>query len=296
MTYTKLFIIVNARAGEEKIRTLRQTLASIRPIESYSIHLTEYGGHAGVLANEAVRQGAPVVVAMGGDGTVNEVIQALANAETALAIIPAGSGNGLARHCDIPLQADQAISLIDQAKTISIDLGKINDTFFISNAGVGFDATVCQAIRQTKSRGLKMYIRHVIRHFFSYQPHTYTIDADGNSFTEKAFFLNVANGREFGYGFQIAPGAALQDGLLDLILVRRINFLNGFRFVWDGWRKKLGQNKNCIYIRARKIRIQSNQMDCFQADGDAHDCNNSCTIDIHPSALRILVPKHITTV
>lgn len=292
----QLFIIVNARAGEEKIRILRDTLASIRPQGSYSIHLTEYGGHAAVLARQAVQQGSPIVVAMGGDGTVNEVIQEVAHSSSALAIIPAGSGNGLARHCSIPLDTAEAVRLIDQAHAITIDLGKINEVFFISNAGVGFDATVCQTIKQNKSRGLKMYVRHVISHFFSYKAKTYTITADGASFTEKAFFLNVANGREFGYGFEIAPTAALQDGLLDLILVRKINFLNGFRFVWDGWRKKLGQNKNCRYIRARNIRINAHNMDCFQADGDAHDCQNTCNIDIHPAALRILVPTHITTV
>lgn len=234
-----------------------------------------------------------MVVAVGGDGTVNEILQVLAIHKTGLAIIPTGSGNGLARHCAIPLQIDKAIQLINQGKFMHIDVGKANDVFFISNAGVGFDAIVCNAIKQATSRGLKMYIQMVIQHYFSYRPDTYLIEADGMKIEQKAFFLNVANGKEFGYGFEIAPEATLQDGYLDMVLVKRINLFTGFQFVMDGWRKNLGRNKNCICLKAKKIKIEGMHLHYFQTDGDANSAQGKCNIEIYENALKIWVPSHI---
>ena len=287
------FFIVNARIGENKIAQLKKFVAAHLSEKVYEIHTTQYAGHANELAKEATAKHNTMVVAVGGDGTVNEVIQALANTEIPLGIIPMGSGNGLARHCQIPLDMQEAVKLLNNGKQVRIDVGKANAQYFISNAGVGFDAAVCNAIKQTTKRGLSMYIRETFRHYYSYKPDTYIINADEKIYEQKAYFLNVANGKEFGYGFEIAPNASLQDGYLDMILVKDINFWNGFSFVWDGWRKKLAQNKNCIYIRAKKISLKGKQLKYFQTDGDAHDANGECLIEIQEKALKIFVPQHI---
>lgn len=291
----RIFFVVNTRIGDEKINLLNKSIQDYLGDFDCQIHCTEYGGHARELTREALNAGYKHIVATGGDGTVNEVIQELAGTNAILSIVPTGSGNGLARHCSIPLKIPQAVELIANGKSMEIDLGKANDMFFISNAGVGFDAVVCNTIKQTKSRGLKMYIRKVIQHYFSYNADTYTIKTDGKEFTQKAFFLNVANGKEFGYGFEIAPEATLQDGYLDMILVEKINFMNGFSFVIDGWRKRLVKNKNCIYIRAKKIEIKGNNLRYFQTDGDAHDCNGTCVIEVLPRTLNLMVPNHIVS-
>ncbi len=285
--------IVNVRIGEHKIRLLNESIAHHMKDLKHEMHITAYGGHAKKLATEALAAGFKTIVAVGGDGTVNEIVQILATTDAVLGVVPTGSGNGLARHCSIPLDIPDAVALISKGNAMHIDLGRANGIFFISNAGVGFDAVVCNSIKQTKSRGLKMYITEVIRHYFSYQPDTYTIETENETFTEKAFFLNVANGKEFGYGFEIAPEATLQDGLLDMILVKKINALNGFRFILDGWRKKLNTNKNCIYIRAKKVHITGSQLQYFQTDGDAHDCNGRCEIEVLPDALKLIVPNQI---
>ncbi len=289
------YFIVNARIGTKKIETLKSSINHYLKEFEYEIHITHYGGHAKILTKEGVEKKFETIVAVGGDGTVNEVIQELANTNITLGIIPTGSGNGLARHCEIPLKVEDAIRLVVEGKTTLIDLGKANHVYFISNAGVGFDATVCNTIKQTKSRGLKMYILKVLQHYFSYQSDTYTIQTDKEKFTQKAFFLNIANGKEFGYGFEIAPKATLQDGYLDMILVKKINFFNGFKFVWDGWRKKLTQNKNCLYIRTQAITIEGPNLKYFQTDGDAHDCNGQCKINVMPNALKLIVPQHINS-
>lgn len=288
-----IYFIVNARIGEKNILRLRNAIQLHLLHIPYEIHVTEYGGHATLLAQEAVAKKIQTVVAVGGDGTVNEVIQALVNTNISLGIVPTGSGNGLARHCSIPIHLEDAVALLYSGHAVPIDLGKANEIYFISNAGVGFDAVVCNTIKLAKSRGLKMYVKQVIANYFSYQADTYTIQIDGQKITQKAFFLNVANGKEFGYGFQIAPNATLQDGLLDLILVKKINPFLGLKFVWDGWRKKLNHNTNCIHHRGTLIRIQGNALHYFQTDGDAHTCDGECLIQVYPKALQIIVPHTI---
>lgn len=285
------FFIVNSRIGQQKISQLKVAIQHYLAHCNITIKCTEYGGHATVLAKEAILQPDTIVVAVGGDGTVNEVVQVMANTNKAMGIVPTGSGNGLARHCGIPIVLQEAVALLATGKTVSIDLGQANDIYFISNAGVGFDALVCNSIQQTKSRGLKMYVWKVIQHYFSYRRDEYTISTETKQFTQKAFFLNVANGREFGYGFQISPAASLQDGVLDVILTKSIHAFNGLIFVIDGWRKRLDKNKNCIHFTTTKIRIEAKNLNYFQTDGDAHSCRGVCEISVRPNALQLLVPQ-----
>ncbi|MBL7766138.1 MAG: diacylglycerol kinase family lipid kinase [Chitinophagaceae bacterium] len=290
-----LFFIVNARTRPGIVSQLNDAIQKHLQGISTEIHCTEYGGHAPVLAQEALSRGIRHIVAVGGDGTVNEIVQVVAGKNAILSIIPAGSGNGLARHCNIPLNTDEAVALLKSGKPETIDLGRANDIWFISNAGVGFDAWVCNLIRQHKSRGLKMYVWEVFKNFFSYRPDTYQIVNEHETITEKAWFLNAANGREFGYGFQIATDAHLQDGMLDLIRVKSINLLKGAHFVWQGWRGKLRENRNCRFAKIRSVHISSPNLKYFQTDGDAHDCDGNCNIIVVPDALQLWVPKQTKT-
>lgn len=290
---SSIFFIVNSRIGSQKIAAFTRALLTHLADVKHEVHLTEYGGHALHLAKQAIEKKSSLVVAVGGDGTVNEILQAMVYSGIPMAIVPTGSGNGLARHCGIPIEIDNAVKLITQSKIEKIDIGKCNDTFFISNAGVGYDAFVCHQIKESKSRGLKMYVREVIKHYFSYKPDIYHIKTDEEEFTEQAFFLNVANGTEFGYGFAIAPQASIQDGILDLILVKKINFFNGFRFVWDGWHKSLPKNKDCIFVKAKRIEIESDKgIKFYQADGDGYIGHGKCVIEICPKSLHLLVPEN----
>lgn len=283
--------IVNARIGAKKTAALTRALLLYFAEVPHRVQTTEYGGHALVLAREALEQQAEAVVAVGGDGTVNEVLQALAGKGIPMGIVAAGSGNGLARHAGIPLDIEQAVALIRKGEAHPIDLGLANERYFISNAGAGFDAWVCRQIRDSKLRGLPMYVRHVAFRFLRYKPLQFRITAEGQTFEETAWFANVANGSEFGYGFTISPQASLNDGYLDMVLVRNINVLKGLRFVIDGWRGTLDQNSNCLHIRGRDFTISSEGMDTFQTDGDAHDCEGTCHIRIVPSALPLIMPK-----
>jgi YegS/Rv2252/BmrU family lipid kinase len=294
--HSSIFFIVNARIGNRKIAQLTRALLLHMTVYKHEVHITQYGGHALELAKQAVDSNASLIVAVGGDGTVNEVLQAIVYSKIPLAIVPTGSGNGLARHCNIPLNIEQAVKLISTGHVLPIDIGKANDRFFISNAGVGFDAWVCHQIKQTTQRGLKMYVKEVIRNYFSYKSDTYTIQADDKTITEKAYFLNIANGKEFGYGFQIAPDASLQDGMLDMILVKKITPISGIQFVWDGWNKKISNNKDCIHLRAKRFILQGPQLNYFQTDGDAHTCNGTCVIEICKDGVHLLVPTSVENI
>jgi diacylglycerol kinase (ATP) len=287
------FFIVNSRIGHRKINAVRTAIGNYFSESIAQIHLTEYGGHARKLSEQAVSQNANVIVAIGGDGTVNEVIQEMAHTNCQLAIVPTGSGNGLARHLGLSLHIETAIKDIKQAELKTIDLGKINDVYFISNAGIGFDAMICNAIKQSKFRGLKMYILEVMKHYFSFKPSEYEINVDGKKMKQEAFFFNIANGSEFGYGFRIAPSANLNDGMLDIVIIKNINVWNGFGIVRDGFKGRLEKNKHCIHLKGKQISITSTLIPHFQTDGDAHNnTNNTCLIEVQPNAINILVPKN----
>lgn len=258
------------------------------------IHCTTHGGHAKVLAQIAVSKEYSNVIAIGGDGTVNEILQVIAGKNIKLGVVPLGSGNGLARHCKIPLDTDEALQVIKEGANTLIDVGIINDVYFISNAGVAFDAWVCHQIEQSTKRGLKMYVQFVFKNFFSYKSATYHIETDNESFSTKAYFLNAANGKEFGYGFELASEASLKDGLLDLILVKKINLWSGLVFVWQGWRGKLKASKNVLLMKSKSIRIRSNNMQYFQTDGDTHKTEGKCEIRIVPSYLNLIIPANLT--
>lgn len=286
----RFFVIINSRMGQSRVHEIRAACQKLFVSGTYAVHETQYAGHSTVLAQEAVQNGYPVVVAAGGDGTVNEVMQVLVGSSCAMAIIPGGSGNGLARHCSIPLNAEKAVALIVEGHSVQLDTGSVNGRYFISNAGVGFDAIVCQAIRQTKSRGLAMYIRMVAKHFFTYRPQQYQIKTESLQIASPAYFLNAANGKQFGYGFEIASDASLTDGLLDLVIVKKMSFVKGVSLVWHGWRKTLHRDSNCVFLKARYIEISSPSMRYFQTDGDAFACEGQCIFRVHPLSLQLIVP------
>lgn len=284
------FVIMNSRMGERKMAQIQEAFKIYFLEDEYEIHHTEYGGHAIVLARKALASSAKVVVAAGGDGTVNEILQILTHQPISMAILPCGSGNGLARHCGIPLKLNEAIAALKKSTPRHLDVGSLNGRYFISNAGVGFDAIVCNTIRESKSRGLAMYVRNVIRQYFHYRPGSYQIKTDQHELNTPAYFLSAANGKEFGYGFEIASGASLQDGLLDLVIVKEMSFFKGLKLVIDGWRKMLESNSNCVFIKAAEIEIFSSDMHYFQTDGDAHSCEGYCHLKLHPLSLQLLIP------
>jgi YegS/Rv2252/BmrU family lipid kinase len=287
-----IVFIVNSRSKASQQTQFTRALLTHVADQPHEVHLTQYEGHAVVLAKEAVAKQAKAIVAVGGDGTVNEILQGIGLSGIPLGIIPMGSGNGLARHVGIPLHPMDAMAALVNSEIQAIDLGQVNELYFISNCGVGYDAHIAERIKTRNRRGLLMYIQETMFGFLGHKPETYTITLDNNlQITQQAFMLNVANGREFGYGFTIAPQAALQDGMLDVLLLKPFPWYSAGQLVWDAWRGNWHKNKYCEHHRAQKIHLKHPVDLPLQTDGDARSWNKEYTIFVHPGMLRLIVPR-----
>lgn len=221
------WFIVNPISGAGKGRAVAAHLESWIEADGHNaeIRLSERPGHATELARKALQEEVTAVVAVGGDGTVNEVARALIGSPAALGVIPIGSGNGLARHLDLPLKPHAAYRHFWRAGNRLIDTGTVNDQPFVMLAGVGFDACVAREFARSTSRGLVHYARLVIGHFNRYPETTYRISLGNGPWQEReAFMLTLANGSQFGNDFLIAPKASVTDGFLDLCTLKKFSW------------------------------------------------------------------------
>ncbi|MPM04152.1 lipid kinase YegS [bioreactor metagenome] len=224
MTHQKSIIIVNpvsgthhSRSSLQKIRQWAESSGALCEIES-----TRYRGHASELAAEALAKGYNHFIVAGGDGTLNEVASVIyTKPGVSLGIVPRGSGNGLALHLGIPLKTEKALETAFASRTIACDVGLLNNKPFFSVAGVGFDAMVAEKFARMKGRGLKNYIRAVMKHYPRYKPSEYEIEINGKTFREKALMISFANSNQFGNNTSLSPDASLTDGLIDLCIMHK---------------------------------------------------------------------------
>ena len=217
----RTLLIINPVSGTTSKRGVAERIESKLSQAGFDVEvkLTTGRGDATRLASYAVDNGFHTVVAIGGDGTVNETATALCDSDVALAIIPAGSGNGLARHLNIPMDIDNATDVIAQRNIISCDYGAVNRRPFFCTFGVGFDAAVSHRFAHQHRRGKMMYIKSAIDEYINYHPQEYVISANGKVLTEKAFLIAVCNASQYGNNAYIAPEASITDGLLDFTIV-----------------------------------------------------------------------------
>ena len=219
-----ILFIVNpnsAKGNEERISRAIESRID-HNIFNVSVTYTQSADHAINLSKKAVAEGIDIIVAVGGDGTVNEVASQLIKTSNTLGIVPLGSGNGLARHLGIPRNIEKAIDLINKQQTSTIDTGSVNGNIFVSIAGVGFDALVAERFARGVRRGFLGYFQIIANEYFNYKPQTYKLTFDnGKVITERALFVAFANSNQFGYNTTIAPNAKLRDGLLDVCIVKK---------------------------------------------------------------------------
>jgi diacylglycerol kinase (ATP) len=286
-----LVFIVNPNSGVERKKEIENTLqASLdRSVYSYEILHTEYAGHGEILAANAAAAGAFAVVAVGGDGSVNDVIRGLKGSGTAVGIIPQGSGNGMARTLDIPVNVTASVRLINRGKTERIDLGYVNDRLFVSNAGVGYDALIAGKFAGSKRRGLLVYSWLVTKYLWLYRSRQWQLEIDGQKLTRKAFMINVANGQQFGYDFKIAPDASWTDGLLDVIIIKNFPRILGSLMAWRMMRGTLLQSRYVERIRGKHIVISHPSLELLQTDGDPHPCSNELHFRVEEKTQLVIV-------
>lgn len=287
-----IVVIINPVSGtgnKDKIPRLIENVVD-HDTNDVSIFATEYAGHAREIAAQAAIDGAEVVVAIGGDGTVNEVGSALCNTNTALAIIPCGSGNGLARHLRIPMNASRALQVLNNGVVGQFDYCTINGKPFFCTCGMGFDAQVSDKFSNEGTRGFITYIKTTITEYFKYQPQEYVIDIDGAKLTEKAFVIACCNAAQYGNNAYIAPRATMQDGLIDVTVMHPFNLIQSPIIGARLFLKQLGHDHHVSIYRGKRVVIERRHDDVVHVDGDPMTMPARLAIEIVKHGINILVP------
>lgn len=216
----KIVFIMNPISGTASKASIPNLIDSILDKDrfEYEIRTTERAGHASEIASEAKEAHVDIVVAVGGDGTVNEVAKAIVHSDTALGILPCGSGNGLARHLMLPMNLKKSIEIINQCEIHDLDYGVINGYPFFCTCGMGFDAFVSMKFAESGKRGPISYAENILREGLKYQPETYTLEDETGTKQYKAFLISCANASQYGNNAYIAPQASMSDGLMDVVI------------------------------------------------------------------------------
>lgn len=254
-----------------------------------NIIYTTHQAHAKELAQEAIASNVEIVVAVGGDGTINEVASVLESSNKIMAIVPCGSGNGLARTLGIPLNNAKAIQKINHLKTTAIDVGLLNNKKFFNMAGMGFDAHISAHFAKSVKRGLLGYIKSTLKEISNYKAKTYEIIIDGKPIIREAFMLSLANSSQYGNNAHISPTASTQDGLLDICIIKqfplRVFPILGYRM----FTKTAGRSKYVDIIKAQAFEIIRETEGPVHVDGEPFSMGKKLTVGIKPLALKIIV-------
>lgn len=291
----RICFIINPISGGKKKINLDKLVNSIFDAEEFqvSINYTQSVGHAKLLSKEAVSNKTEIVVAVGGDGTINEVATELVQTKSVLGIVPLGSGNGLARHLKIPLNSNKALALIKNGQPKAIDTALINDKRFFSIAGVGFDALVAKEFAQNKARGFVTYFKLVVIKFFRYKSKKYKLRfADGSEKTFRAFFIAFANSNQFGYNTQIAPNASIVDGKLDICIVKKPPLIKMPNIAKLMLRKRIDKSSYVDVIQSESVVVKRKKNRVINLDGEAVKISKDFTVKVDPLSLKIIIPNN----
>lgn len=292
MSKKHIVFIINPKSGVERQKEIKQAIDAHLDEHKYSheIWRTEYAKHGTALAAEAAQKGAYAVIAVGGDGSVNDIVRGLMGTDTLLGIIPKGSGNGMARTMRIPLDTAEAIKVINKGNAEGMDVAFANGEPFISNAGVAFDALISKKFARSERRGFMTYSWLVTKYMWLYKEREFKITVDGKEHTALAFMVNVANGQQFGYNFKIAPMADYTDGILDVIIIRKFPKILGGLLVIRAMAGTIAGSPYVTHLTGKEITISNPLLKLMQTDGDAHECVNEIKFTIKKGAQKVLVP------
>ena len=287
----RITFIINPISGthskEEIPRMISERLDTER-LEP-EIVFTEYAGHAATIASQKAAEATDVVVAVGGDGTVNEVARSLVHTGTALGIVPCGSGNGLARHLSIPMDIRKAIGIVNACQIEQFDYGVINGLPFFCTCGMGFDAFISLKFAESGKRGPITYVENVLKEGLKYKPETYEIIDDNGTAKYKAFLIACANASQYGNNAYIAPGATMKDGEMDVVIMEPFDALEAPQIAADLFMKTLGNNSKIKAFRTKSLHIRRSAPGAIHYDGDPVMTNKDIDVHIEHLGLNIVV-------
>ena len=296
----KILYFVNPVSGPRR-KPMLVNILSQKTIEQqipFEIAFTNAAADYPDLADKIKRESITDVVICGGDGTVNQVVSWLLSTEVNVGIIPIGSGNGLALAAKIPRDINKALQIIFNGTSTFIDAFFINEKFSCMLCGVGFDAQVAHDFAMQPGRGLVTYVKQSVKNFIIAQPYKFDITHEGVSFSTEAYFISIANGNQFGNNFTIAPKASLYDGLLDVVVVKK---MSKARMIWAVLQQirsgEVGEQhernfheREVLYFQTDKLIIHNHQLAPLHIDGDPAETDKKFKIQILPKAFKLIMP------
>lgn len=284
-----LFIInpVSGTKRKEKLVGLINDVFKSEKVE-YSIEFTQYAGHAKEIASNATENGFGCIVAVGGDGSVNEVGSALAGKNCTLGIIPSGSGNGLARSLKISMDVREALFQLLEGKTVDIDTLRLNELFFINVAGLGFDAQVAHLFKKQKKRGLLSYMKAMLVVYSRFKPIEISYKIEGDTYQEKVFLMSFANSEQYGNNAYIAPLASLNDGLIDISILKPFPLYAAPGIVLSLVTKRIHKSKYFVGHQVSELELATSGDAEIHIDGEAMHVGNTMKVGVQPEKLMII--------
>lgn len=285
--------IINPKSGVKRNKDLTAYIDEIFDKQHFNCEIvyTSHPHHGIALAQEAVADKVDVIVAVGGDGSVNDVVNGMAGSEVTLGIVPLGSGNGLARSLEIPLDEAKALKIIKDGLELSIDVGKANEYYFASNVGVGFDTVISNAFASLDNRGFASYVHLVWDHLTSFTPEKWEIEIKGEVMQTEAFMISVANAYQLGYSFTIAPEASIVDGLLNVVIIKPFPLIFAPIIGSLAFLRNIDKSHNVETKITDKIIIRKPGKHLFQTDAEVHEFEDTLHIEVLPKFMKVLVKK-----
>lgn len=240
---------------------------------------------------DAVQAGYHAVIAVGGDGTANAVGSWLRDTDTALGIVPAGSGNGVARHIGMDLDPEQAFRQLFASTPVQADTLEVNGRFCLGFAGLGFEAAVAHNFAHSKYRGLVSYTTAVLSEVFLYRSIPIDLEVDGRPISALPFTLTMANSSQWGFDFRIAPTASMRSGDMQLVILSDINQINALQAAYSLYKGHIDSFPWCETIRARHVSIGGKNL-LYHIDGEPYPAAGRIEAEVRPASLRLLAPNH----
>lgn len=295
MTKTKVCVIINPVSGTESKKNIPEDVAKAFDQKEFDVvfRITGYPNHATEIAKDALDNGFKYILTVGGDGTVNEVAKVLVETDAILGIIPFGSGNGLARDLNIPLESEKAIQIILQGNTRTIDYGSANGNIFFCTCGVGFDAFISDKFADEKKRGPLGYVRNIMEGVIEFKPEDYELIYDGGVIKERAFLINCANASQYGNEVYIAPGADMEDGKMNVSILKPLNANEVPHTTLQLFTKNIDKNSKMTTFLTSKITIKRNRKGIMHVDGEPVKTDNKIEVQIFPKGLKVFAPQKI---
>ena len=288
----KILFIINPVSGanrsEDKQKIIHDNLN--HDLYAYECSYTDSKGHAYKLSTEAVELGYDIVVACGGDGTVNEVAHGLQGSQVPLGVIPGGSGNGFAMYIGMGRNTAQAVRKLNNVVIRAIDTCSVNGIFFINLAGVGFDALIAYKAENEEKRGLKMYVNLVSKEMVRFKAENFKVIYDGETMQGAYTTIAVANAPMYGYNFTVAPTAELSDGLFDIVFIKEASILRTLSASWRMLNKTIDKSSLVEVRKAKNVKLVSEKPYYFHVDGESFEFTDTLEFIMDPLSLNVLFP------